>query len=137
ERPASLPQDYFFTAKELDSETGFYDFGARYLDPRFSKWMTADPGLGSYLDGKPNNGVYQPVNLSPYGYAGNNPPSAYDPDGRFLNLVLGGVSSVAIGYGIAKLTGQEYSWTQVGIDFGGVRPPAPAPSFRRYELQGL
>jgi hypothetical protein len=29
----------------------FYDFGARYLDPRFSKWMTADPALGSYLAG--------------------------------------------------------------------------------------
>jgi hypothetical protein len=37
ERPASLPADYFFTAKEFDPETGFYNFGARYLDPRFSK----------------------------------------------------------------------------------------------------
>jgi len=80
--------------------------------------MTADPGLGSYLNGKPNGGVYQPYNLSLYGYASNNPASAYDPDGRFLNLLLGGVTSVAIGYGIAKLTGQEYSWTQAGIDFG-------------------
>jgi hypothetical protein len=37
ERPSSLPEELFFTAKEFDPETGFYDFGARYLDPRFSK----------------------------------------------------------------------------------------------------
>jgi RHS repeat-associated protein len=118
ERPSSLPADYFFTAKEFDPETGFYYFGARYLDPRFSKWLTADPGLGSYLNGAPNGGVHRPYNLSVYSYASNNPASAYDPDGRFLNLLVGGVSSVAIGYGIAKLTGEEYSWTQAGIDFG-------------------
>ena len=51
ERPSALPADYFFTAKEFDPETGFYNFGARYLDPRFSKWMTADQALGSYLPG--------------------------------------------------------------------------------------
>ena len=28
ERPASLPEEFFFTAKEMDPETGFYDFGA-------------------------------------------------------------------------------------------------------------
>src|SRR5262249_37791315 len=49
EVPASLPVDYFFSAKELDSETGFYAFVARYLDPRFSKWMSADPALAKYL----------------------------------------------------------------------------------------
>ena len=119
EVPSALSAgDYFFTAKEFDPETGFYYFGARYLDPRFSKWMTADPGLGSYLNGQPNSGVYKPFNLSLYGYASNNPASAHDPDGRFVNLLVGGVTSVAIGYGIAKLTGQEYSWTQAGIDFG-------------------
>ena len=51
ERPSSLPADYFFTAKEFDPETGFYNFGARYLDPRFSKWMTADPALGVVFAG--------------------------------------------------------------------------------------
>jgi RHS repeat-associated protein len=104
ERPSSLPADYFFTAKEFDPETGFYDFGARYLDPRFSKWMTADPALGGYLPGTgaavayqspalANNwrtyldlpglgGVFHPRNLSMYAYAGNGPLSYIDPSGR-------------------------------------------------------
>jgi len=103
ERPASLPQDHFFTAKELDQETGFYDFGARYLDPRFSKWMSTDPALGSFLPGagKPVayrlpalankwrgnpdlpglGGVIAPVNLNLYGYGGQNPSTFLDPDG--------------------------------------------------------
>ena len=78
EVPASLPVDYFFTAKELDQETGFYDFGARYLDPRFSKWMTADPALGSYLSG---SGAFSPANLALYGYGRQNPATFWDPDG--------------------------------------------------------
>jgi RHS repeat-associated protein len=65
ERPSSLPEEYFFTAKEFDPETGFYYFGARYLDPRFSKWMTADPALGAYLSG--GGGMLQPKNLALYG----------------------------------------------------------------------
>lgn len=52
EVPSSLPVDYFFTAKELDSETGLYDFGKRYFNPALSMWMTADPALGKYLGGR-------------------------------------------------------------------------------------
>src|SRR5262249_39784794 len=89
EVPASLPVDYFFTAKELDQETGFYDFGARYLDPRFSKWMTADPALGSYLPGAGKShaslpglgGAFRPTNLALYGYGHHNPATLWDPDG--------------------------------------------------------
>jgi RHS repeat-associated protein len=32
-----------FSRKELDRETGFYYFGARYLDPKTSVWISADP----------------------------------------------------------------------------------------------
>jgi RHS repeat-associated protein len=62
ERPSSLPLDYFFSAKEFDPETGFYNFGSRYLDPRFSKWMTADPALKDYLAGI-SGGLGTPVNF--------------------------------------------------------------------------
>ena len=40
---------YLFTSKELDSETGYYYFGARYYDPRVSTWISPDPILGDYL----------------------------------------------------------------------------------------
>jgi YD repeat-containing protein len=111
ERPASMPEEFFFTAKELDPETGFYDFGAHYLDPRFSKWMTADPALGSYLPGTgavvayqfpaltnawrshhsvPGlGGTFTPSNLAPYGYGHQNPVTYKDPDGRLTIIVHG------------------------------------------------
>jgi len=48
----SMP--YKFTSKELDPETGLYYFGARYLDPRLSRWVSADPILDKYLPNKLN-----------------------------------------------------------------------------------
>ncbi|WP_038175398.1 RHS repeat domain-containing protein, partial [Treponema pedis] len=29
-----------FTGKELDEETGLYYYGARYLDPKYSRWLS-------------------------------------------------------------------------------------------------
>ena len=31
------------TGKELDEETGFYYYAARYMDPRTSRWISTDP----------------------------------------------------------------------------------------------
>jgi RHS repeat-associated protein len=31
-----------FSRKELDEETGFYYYGARYLNPKTSMWISAD-----------------------------------------------------------------------------------------------
>ena len=38
-----------FTGKELDEETGLYYYGARYLDPKTSRWLSADPAMGEYI----------------------------------------------------------------------------------------
>src|SRR4029077_15964186 len=35
---SSIRRDWLFTGKELDRDTGFYYFGARYMDPRTSSW---------------------------------------------------------------------------------------------------
>lgn len=87
---------YRFTGKEFDEETGLYYYGARYLDPKYSRWLSADPALGEYIPGAPVNeearkrngnlpgmgGVFNTVNFALYHYAGNNPVKYLDPDGR-------------------------------------------------------
>ena len=78
-------------------ETGLYYYGARYLDPKYSRWLSGDPALGDYIpkdpiddEAKKHNenlpgmgGVFNVVNLHLYHYAGNNPVKYTDPDGMF------------------------------------------------------
>ena len=73
-----------FTGKELDEETGLYYYGARYLDPKYSRWLSGDPAITDYMAGTSagEGGVYNTVNLNVYHYAGNNPVKYVDPDGR-------------------------------------------------------
>ena len=89
-----------FTGKEMDEETGLYYYGARYLDPKYSRWLSGDPALSDYIpkapiddEAKKHNeklpgmgGVYNTVNLHLYHYAGNNPVKYTDPDGRDIEL---------------------------------------------------
>ena len=80
-----------FTGKEMDEETGLYYYGARYLDPKYSRWLSRDPALGDYIPTAGSDpsklagmgGVYNTVNLHLYHYAGNNPLRYTDPTGAF------------------------------------------------------
>ena len=76
---------YKFTAKEQDEETGLYYYGARYLDVKYSRWLSTDPAVGEYVSGTSagEGGIYNTVNFSLYHYAGNNPVKYTDPTGAF------------------------------------------------------
>jgi RHS repeat-associated protein len=74
---------YLFTSKEYDPETKLYYFGARYYDPRLVRWSSPDPILLQYFAGKPNGGVFSPINLAVFSYARQSPIRAADPDGRW------------------------------------------------------
>jgi RHS repeat-associated protein len=75
--------------QNFTNETGLYYYGARYLDPKTSRWLSGDPALGEYVpqagkgsDGLPGmGGVFNTVNLHTYHYAGNNPVKYTDPTG--------------------------------------------------------
>ena len=82
---------YKFTGKERDEETGLYYYGARYLDPVYSRWLSTDPAVGEYIPtvGADNSnlpgmgGVFNTVNMQLYHYAGNTPVIFIDPTGLF------------------------------------------------------
>ena len=91
-----------FIGKEMDEETGLYYYGARYLDPKYSRWLSGDPALSDYIpkapiddEAKKHNeklpgmgGVFNVVNLHLYHYAGNNPVKYTDPDGRITKIEI-------------------------------------------------
>ena len=101
---------YKFTAKEMDeartiagvSCVGLYYYGARYLDAKYSRWMSADPAVSEYMAGASvgEGGIYNTVNFSLYHYAGNDPIRYIDPDGCVdWDMVKKGVENLYKGFG--------------------------------------
>ena len=60
---------YLFNAKELDEETGLYYYGARYLNPKDTRWLSVDPKWDEHQG------------MSPYAYCMGNPIRLVDPNG--------------------------------------------------------
>jgi RHS repeat-associated protein len=69
QRNCEFDSRYKFTAKELDNETSYTYFGARYYDSDLSVWLSVDPmsDMRSWV--------------SPYAYCQNNPIILVDPRG--------------------------------------------------------
>jgi RHS repeat-associated protein len=76
---------YKFTAKELDNETSYTYFGARYYDSDLSVWLSVDPMSDKY------------PSLSPYCYTADNPVVLVDPNGEKVYIV-GDAADEATGY---------------------------------------
>jgi RHS repeat-associated protein len=64
---------YKFTAKELDNETSYTYFGARYYDTDLSIWLSVDPMSDKY------------PSLSLYCYTADNPVVLVDPYGTYVD----------------------------------------------------
>lgn len=69
-----------FSSKRVDAETGWSYFGARYYDPAIGRWTTPDPMW--FVNG---------TNL--YCYVRNNPTMYIDPEGLFLDAIVGFLKS--------------------------------------------
>ena len=61
---------YRYNGKELESATGFYEYGARWYDAAVGRWLAGDPLASEF----PSWGSYS--------YTFNNPIRFIDPDGR-------------------------------------------------------
>ena len=101
---------YLFNAKEFDEETGLYYYGARYLDPRLSLWISTDQEEETF------------PNVSSYVYCMDNPIIFLEPDGDSPTLItagIGGLIGGVIGAGVEASSqflsnGRISSWKAVG-----------------------
>jgi RHS repeat-associated protein len=82
ERPVvnNDPNQYKFTGKERDTETGLDYFGARYYGSTMGRWMS--PDWSASPEAVPYADLTDPQTLNLYGYVRNNPMSHADADGH-------------------------------------------------------
>jgi RHS repeat-associated protein len=79
--PQSTPNNYKFTGKERDQESGLDYFGARYYASSMGRWMS--PDWADKPEAVPYSSLGDPQSLNLYGYVGNNPLSRADATGHF------------------------------------------------------
>lgn len=76
--PQTPVNGYLINGKPYDPDTGFYDYGQRFYDPRTSLWLGVDPALTD----SPTGTIGRPFVLAPIAYAAQSPAALVDPDGR-------------------------------------------------------
>ena len=76
----TCPQNYKFTGKERDSESGLDDFGARYYSSATGRFESTDPVLVT-----PDR-FNDPQQFNQYAYVRNTPTRLVDPTGKILQL---------------------------------------------------
>ena len=105
--------DLGLTGHLRDKSTGLTYMQARYHDPTVGRFLSIDPV--TFME-QPYPGQF-----NRYAYTWNDPINATDPDGEFVNFVVGGVIGGIIGAATgaateitaAKICGKEISWSTV------------------------
>ena len=112
------PNNYKFTGKERDSESGLDFFGARYYASTMGRFMV--PDWAAKATAVPYADFGDPQTLNLYGYVRNNPLSKADADGHcypWCTVIGGAIIGGVIGGGgeiiAAKLHGQSIDWKKV------------------------
>lgn len=92
-------QNYKFTGKERDSESGLDNFGARYNSSQIGRFMSPDE---PFYSGRLDN----PQDLNLYSYVRNNPVTNVDPDGHDVRVCVDNGNG---GQNCVNLTDQQYA----------------------------
>ena len=82
-----------------DAETGFYYLQSRYYDPAICRFINADTFATTDANG------FLSANM--FAYCENNPVGNSDPNGEFLNTLIGAVTGAALGAALALVTGEN------------------------------
>ena len=78
---SGVSQNYKFTGKERDAESGLDNFGKRYDSSSLGRFMTTDPVVIT------TERLKNPQQLNLYAYVANNPLRFIDPTGEILQCV--------------------------------------------------
>ena len=101
---SSFTSTYRFNGKELDQETGYHYYGARYYQSKFSVWMSVDPLAHETLDS--------------YSFTSNNPITMVDPDGRNPIAIGLAIAGAVTGIIVAQMQGKDMKET-IAMAIGG------------------
>lgn len=92
-----------FPGQYFDAETALHYNYFRDYDPKLGRYVESDPiGLAGGISG--------------YVYVEGNPLSFIDPQGEFLNFVIGGFTGAATGYLLSAVTGDCYTLKDAFVD---------------------
>lgn len=81
EKSGNYENDYKFTGKELDEDTGLYYYEARYYDADIARFVSIDP-IANF---SPEQFLHDPQQMNGYSYVRNNPLKYVDPTGLKLS----------------------------------------------------
>lgn len=110
------PNNYKFTGKERDGESGLDYFGARYYDANVARFSTTDPSTRS-VD------LTVPGSLNRYNYALNNPLVYVDPNGQWWTSIHEIILSVAFpGLSSSQLNVLKQANHHMDFKEGGQKP---------------
>jgi RHS repeat-associated protein len=136
---AQIKNTTMFAGKEHDSETGLYDFGARYLAADVGRFFAPDPVRAvDPVTSQVNSLLLQnPQRLNLYAYGLNNPYRFIDPDG---NIVWDIVDFAFFSYSYYRFVDDPSlsTGTDFALDGIGLLPVVPAlGTIKRVGQEGL